>query len=311
MGLLPQSVTLNTPGYLSDHAQAYKKLNGAVIDVVADFGADNTGATSASAAIQAAIDEAEDNRSGVGVYLPPGTYRSTVMLQVTKPGLHIVGAGWNSVLSVPNSANLAAVIRFVPPGSTRMEGVVVAHLKIDCNGSNQSSGRGIDANGACYCLFDHVQIREPWQNGIEIHGDGLGGFGHHNTIRDCWIHRGSASNGGEGRAVEIYSSDENELKGNTFEACGTNLSNAAAVRETASLQQFIGNKWIADPNKADVEQLVVAGDCLITGNIFDGGTSSQLRIHGNACSSRAARAISSRCASPSCRPRSTRKAMSS
>lgn len=283
MALLSTSVTASSVGHDADHNQAHRKLNQLWIDVVADFGADNTGSTSASAALQAAIDEAEDNRSGVGVYLPPGTYRSTVTLLVTKPGLSLIGSGWNTVLSVPNATNIAAVIQFSPPGSVRMEGLHLAHMKIDCNGSNQTTaGRGIDADGACYCLFEHLQIREPWRNGIELHGDGLGGFGHHNVVRDCWIHRGSASSGGEGRAVEIYSSDENKIENNTFEACGTNLANAAAVRDTASLNHYIGNTWVADPNKASVEQLVVPGDCMIVGNIFDGGTNSQLRITGNA-----------------------------
>ncbi|HNR32101.1 MAG TPA: glycosyl hydrolase family 28-related protein [Candidatus Hydrogenedentes bacterium] len=64
---------------------------GPVFDVVSDFGADNTGASDATGAIQAAIDEASDG--GGVVYLPGGLYRCDGVLQVAASRVVIRGDG--------------------------------------------------------------------------------------------------------------------------------------------------------------------------------------------------------------------------
>jgi hypothetical protein len=279
MALLSTSVTSGTTGHLTNHNQLHRKANGSVVDAVADFAADNTGATSASTAIQAAITAGE--LAGTPVYIPAGDYQITAKLNVSKPGQVIRGAGWKTNLFFPAGTNLY-MFDFTPAGSVRLDGVVIADMRLDCDGPNQTAGGGIQASYAAYCKFLNLQIYEPWGNGIEIHDDNLGGFGHHNAVRDCWFNRGAASNGGQGRAIYMWNSDENMIVNNTIEACGSSLSNGAAVWAPAAIQTFTGNQFVADPSTANVEQLLVSGDMSIMGNVFDGGTNNQLRMTGNA-----------------------------
>lgn len=65
---------------------------GAVFDVVAGFGADNTGATDATVAIQTAINAAQTAEGGV-VFLPAGLYRCDGVLSVTHSGVVVRGEG--------------------------------------------------------------------------------------------------------------------------------------------------------------------------------------------------------------------------
>jgi hypothetical protein len=279
LALLPTTLSGGTAGHLANHTQAHRKLNGAFVDAVADFGADNTGATSASTAIQAAITAGE--LTGTPVFIPAGDYKITAKLNVSQPGQIIYGAGWKTNLFFGAATNLY-MFDFTPAGSVRLDGVVLADMRLDCDGPNQTAGGGIQASYAAYCKFLNLQVYEPWGNGIEIHDDNLGGFGHHNVVKHCWFNRGAASNGGQGRAIYMWNSDENMIEFNTIEACGSNLTNGAAVYDSASIQTFIGNQFVADPSKAGVEQLLVAGDAKIMGNTFDGGTNNQVRMTGNA-----------------------------
>jgi hypothetical protein len=279
MALLPTTVLDGTAGHLTNHIQAHRKLNGAFVDAVADFAADNTGATSASTAIQSAITAAE--LTGVPVYIPPGDYKITATLTLSKPGQVVFGAGWKSRLFFAAATNLY-MFTFGMANGVRADGLVVRDLQLDCDGPNQTAGGGIQAGGASYCKFANLLVYEPWGNGIEIHDDNLGGFGHHNSVRDCWFNRGAASNGGQGRALYLWNSDENMISNNVFEACGSNLTNGAAVWAPAAIQDISNNVFVADPNKAGVEQVLVSGDCRIIGNTFDGGTNNQLRMTGNA-----------------------------
>jgi pectate lyase-like protein len=63
-----------------------------VFNVVDTYGADDSGATDATAAIQGAIDAAEAAGGGV-VYLPTGLYRCDGMLTVNQPGVVLRGDG--------------------------------------------------------------------------------------------------------------------------------------------------------------------------------------------------------------------------
>src|SRR6266542_2992134 len=69
--LLSRALTNTAAEHLADHNQIHPKLNH-VLDVVSDFGADNTGTSDATAALQAAITYQQDN--GGTVFAPAGTY---------------------------------------------------------------------------------------------------------------------------------------------------------------------------------------------------------------------------------------------
>ncbi|MCG3135723.1 MAG: hypothetical protein HMLKMBBP_03463 [Planctomycetes bacterium] len=72
---------------------------GPVIDAVAEHGADATGATDATGAIQSAIDAASSAGGGV-VFLPAGTYRVDGTLSIRASGVVLRGAGPSETLLV-------------------------------------------------------------------------------------------------------------------------------------------------------------------------------------------------------------------
>jgi hypothetical protein len=213
------------------------------------------------------------------VYIPPGDYQITAKLNVSNPARSSAGPAGRP-LFFPAATNLY-MFDFGPAGACASTGWSSRDMRLDCDGPNQTAGGGIQAGGAAYCKFANLQIYEPWGNGIEIHDDNLGGFGHHNAVRDCWFNRGAASNGGQGRALYMWNSDENMISNNVFEACGS--PDQRCRRLGARRHPDISNNvFVADPNKANVEQVLVSGDCRIIGNTFDGGTNNQLRMTGNA-----------------------------
>lgn len=85
-------------GYLNGEAYP-ETVPGPVVDVVAR-GADPTGATDSSAAVQAILDElaADADPAGGTVLFPPGQYRFDGLLTVTTPGVLLQGAGPSSQL---------------------------------------------------------------------------------------------------------------------------------------------------------------------------------------------------------------------
>lgn len=68
------------------------EIEGPIYDVVEDFGADSTGESDSTPAIQAAIDAAASNGGGV-VYLPEGDYFSKSGLEISESGIVLRGAG--------------------------------------------------------------------------------------------------------------------------------------------------------------------------------------------------------------------------
>jgi hypothetical protein len=91
---------VGVPGGIDQYREggANERLTSAGIDVTeAPYNADNTGATDASSAIQAAIVAAV---SGQVVYLPPGTYKITspIYINPSDSGITIRGAGASSVV---------------------------------------------------------------------------------------------------------------------------------------------------------------------------------------------------------------------
>lgn len=286
MALLPTSVTATASGHVAHTNQAHKKLNGGCVDVVADFAADNTGATNCHTQWQSAVTAAEAD--GVPVYAPPGSYKFGATVNISRPGLRVFGAGWSSSIQLAAATN-AYVFTFTPGSSTRMDGVEFSDLRIDCNGGNQSTGGGgINAFGAAYCLFDHLEIVAPYNYGIELHQDNLGGFGHHNTVRTCWVHLGtnSAGVGGKGTGIYMWSSDENHIVGgNVFESNGSAAASGAQIYETSGLNTISGNTFVGNPSQASVEHIKMTGSRnIVTANHFDGGTNAQVECGGDTCS---------------------------
>ena len=79
-------------GYRGGEATLPSGVGLPIVNVVAHHGADATGATDATAAIQAAIDAAALRGDAI-VLLPPGTYRIDGLLRVSSSGIVLRGAG--------------------------------------------------------------------------------------------------------------------------------------------------------------------------------------------------------------------------
>jgi hypothetical protein len=79
-------------GYRNSEAEPGRDLPGQTFDVVADFGADDTGKTDATGALQQAIDAAEQAGGGI-VKVPAGTYRLDGTLKVEASRVVLRGEG--------------------------------------------------------------------------------------------------------------------------------------------------------------------------------------------------------------------------
>lgn len=245
-----------------------------------DFGADpaNTAAAN-NTAIQAAIVAAETSTSGGAVILPR-LYPVNGDLVFTKP-ISMIGYGWRSGLALANARN-NYVLRFAPSGGSPdwFQGAVLANFKIDCNGANQTTaGGGIDGFGAVWCKFDHLWVLRPWENGIYLHQDNLGGFGHHNEVVGCFFELGQDSNGGNGRALRLDQSDENYVHASTFQDNGSpSLSNPCHILDLAGLNHVSDCSFVVGYG-AGVRMGGAHSKCV--GNTFDGCKGHNVLIAGD------------------------------
>jgi len=130
---------------------------------VLDYGADRTGASNATAAIQSAIDDAEAAKGGV-VYLPAGNYRIDTGLSISDASVHIKGAG-HSAWGVSGSDGAGAT--GVNHGSTMIVSNQAIHmLTIDNGGGNDWRGalvedlHFLDYSASHNQVLSAVRIRE-------------------------------------------------------------------------------------------------------------------------------------------------------
>jgi hypothetical protein len=208
---------------------------------VKDYGATGNGTTDDTAAIQSVINRLP--LTGGTVFLPAGTYKLTASLTVPATmltGFRMVGAGWGSVLQLANGVNDYAV-KFLE-GTSGLVGGELSNLKINCNGTNQTGGGGIDANGASNCRFDFLWLHAPYSEGIHIHNGTLpGGFGVQSFVMNCLFDAGNTVSG-NGRGLSLDSTDQVIVMGNIFrEMGGTSGSDADCIRDNNGLAAVIGN----------------------------------------------------------------------
>jgi hypothetical protein len=218
--------------------------------------------------------------TGRPVWLSEGNFNLGATISVPSTGARVlVGSGWSTILNLNNSTNIYA-ITFAPSVSTWLQGAVLANFKINCNGNNQTTaGGGIDAFGAVWCKFDHLWILRPWENGMYVHQDNLGGYGHHNEIVNCFFELGQDSNGGNGRALRLDQSDENYVHACTFQDNGSpTLSNPCAILDLAGLNHVSDCSFVVGYG-AGVR--MSGAHSKVVGNTFDGCKGHNVFIAGD------------------------------
>ena len=252
---------------------------------VSQFGAKGDGTTDDTAAIQSAITAATNiasgaafSQNGAGVYFPPtaASYLISAPLVINWP-ISLIGGGWGSVIQLKNASN-CDMIQFNPQTSDWFNGASIRDIKLDGNGNNQTTaGYIVNAKGAVWCHFDHVWFRTPWEAGLSLHDDGLGGFGHHNTVDHCFFDSGKNSNGGNGRGLYITHSDENMITNNTFQDCGRLASGEpCAIWEDSGLNSFVNNQFVTGAGGFKS----YGNRNIFLGNRFDGCGNHNMNIKG-------------------------------
>lgn len=155
-----------------------------------DYGADNTGATDAVAAIQAAIDACEAAGGGI-VFLPPGTYlfTGTNRLVIDRDMVWLKGAGiGTTILKLGNgisTANMTSAPNFIlvagySDPQAFVEHVFISDLTVDGNRANQTYTTVSTAAINMYTNYDGGIFRAevtgwhspnaPGQEAVCIHG---------------------------------------------------------------------------------------------------------------------------------------------
>jgi hypothetical protein len=183
------------------------------------------------------------------------------------------------VLKLNNAAN-AYAITFAPTTGNWFIGALLENFKIDGNGTNQTTaGGGIDAMGAVWCSFRHLWITKPWGNGLSLHDDNLGGYGHHNVVGEaCLFDAGEQSNGGDGRAIRLANSDENLISGCTFQDNGRAAATEPNhIYDLAGLNHVIANSFVGGQTGVKVQ----GSNNIIALNTFDGcKNAATIRVNG-------------------------------
>lgn len=216
--------------------------------------------------------------TGGRVVLMDGTYNLGGTINITVPYTELRGQGWNTKLAVNNSTNIYA-ITFNPAASTRMDGCVVSDMRINANGANQTTaGGGIYALGATFSEFNNLYIDSPWNNGLYLYTDNLGGYGHHNSVHHCTFLNGQNTNGGDGRALLLENSDENIVEACIFQDNGRAAATEPNhVFDKAGLNTFIGNQFVSGQTGLKLQ----GSQSRAIGNTFDGCQNEQMRLNGD------------------------------
>jgi Pectate lyase superfamily protein len=155
--ILDSGVSIN---YISD------KLTGIWIDVVADYGADKTGATDTTAQIQNAINAMP--AGGGTLYFPTGTYQVSATITIDKP-VRVLGSGRNiSVIATNHATNPVFVL------TTGAQGAGFEEIRISTVGSNNALRTGITGHGIDFGTIANAYIRNSdilyMQSGVRSAG---------------------------------------------------------------------------------------------------------------------------------------------
>jgi hypothetical protein len=151
VALLPTTIAAGNSGHITHSNQAYSKLNGAWVDVKADFGAAGNGSTNDATAINNAVTAAAalGVNGGATVYFPPGDYNVGSAITVSSSNVRLLGAGRNAT-RITRTADTVCVAFYGPTTG--------ADNHIWYNGIEHMTLRGGDFGGSA--LLDLVYVNQ-------------------------------------------------------------------------------------------------------------------------------------------------------
>lgn len=249
-----------------------------------DYGAVFDGSTNDAAALQTAINAAI--AANKPLILPAGTAVVGTALSIGSP-VTIIGSGRDAtVLRAANGLN-DYVISFT--GGSVGVGIVAAHLSdfsINGNYANQTSGGGIEADGAVQCSFARLHLTGCYDWGLKLGPITGGAFGHHNRVLEC-LFDNAGSSAGFGGGVWITSSDENWFYGSDFEFLGGASapigSQPIMLYDQAGLQYIVAANFVSGSNNCIGVRIQNTKGSKVVGCIFDGIGGDSVFIAANKC----------------------------
>jgi hypothetical protein len=241
---------------------SFSMIDGAVVNAL-DYGADDSGSSDSSAAIQSALSYATANNQAL--YLPSGTYLVNTAIVLTQPAFPVVifGAGKTTVIKTTATVNGVITVQGTDPDvdvSRFFQGVFISNLRL--NGPERyggsRAGTGIYTYGCQGVHLDQVFVY-GFDNGVRLRntdlanvtrcqfqvnnvglttttntGYALGGQANSFLILGCWIN----NNGTYG--IEYVGGNKLTIDANNFSSNGTsinvcNTTEAGAVTQSPTI----------------------------------------------------------------------------
>jgi hypothetical protein len=248
-----------------------------------DFGAKFDGSTDDASALQSAITAAI--AAGKPLFLAPGTTVVGTTLSIPSP-ITILGSGRETTTVKAKNGLNNYIFAFTAGAGVRVQGAHFADFKIDGNGSNQTGGGGIKADGAVQCSFERLHVTNPYDWGLKLGPMSGGAFGHHNRVFSCLFDQ-TVTPGGFGGGIWMTSSDENWLLASDFEGLGGSSnpvgSSPVMVYDQAGLQHIIACNFVGGTNNCISIRVQNALKTKIIGSTFDGTAGDSIFLVANKC----------------------------
>ncbi len=206
---------------------------------------------------------------GYGIVLLNGLFKISSAITQTQGKIGWVGLGEGTGLTLANGSNSYAIVLSAGPGIT---GAMFKDFSIFCNGTNQTAGGGINANGGYRNIYDNLYIDTPYDAGIWWQFGPGGGFGYQNSARNVRFF-GTSSVGGNGRGFFIDNNDENDIDDCFFQSlAGTSGNDNFAVRDDNGLTSYRGCKFVGNNTKMGGIKCYATAQAgiRVNGCIFDG-----------------------------------------
>lgn len=226
--------------------------------------------------INAAISALPSSIGGT-VILSEGTFTVSNSISITRNNITLLGMGREATTLTCGSAFNNYIIKITGNNPT-INMTAIRDLKIDCNGTNQTSGGGIWAQGSGWGDFRNLWVRTPYNEGIFLDWctDNTT-FGHHNRIDGCYFDGWAGPTAGTMMGVRVHKSDECWVVHSDFEHMGGNTSPDTAIYDDATgLTSYIDNAFVG--GHYGIWTNSVDNPRYIRGNFFDGVGKSSINL---------------------------------